>query len=168
MQVDRSTAYKYKSNFLPIEWPNFYDSTSRVRRLPQELYGFNIISVPSYILKDKSSRESHSYKATKNFEINELIPSEIRKIIICRSINTIKMSRTKQESTKVSTYPMYGPPFTLTHHLKKNQSPQRRIIRTILVVIINPVVNRTYKNYPSNNKNSKIYIFIRSVLTIKI
>ena len=111
MQVDIRTAYEYRSIFLPIDWLNFYDSTSRVRRLPHDLYGFNIISVPSYILKDKSSRESHYYEATKNFEINELIPSEIKKITVCHSINTIKNERNETRIARNKYLPYVRSPF---------------------------------------------------------
>ena len=78
------------------------------------------------------------------------------------------MSGMKQESPETSTYPTYGPLFTLTQRHKKNQGPQRGIIRTILIVTISAVLNHTYENYPSNNKNLKIYTSIRSSLTIKI
>ena len=50
---------------LPIDWLNWYDSLSRIKRNSENLCGYNIFSVPMLILPDKSLREEYFYAADK-------------------------------------------------------------------------------------------------------
>ena len=80
---------------LPVDWLIYYDSLSRVSRNPTELYSFKLFSVPYLILWDRTKMESHYYHATRDFNSDELIPSERLQITVCHSEYSTHPSTTK-------------------------------------------------------------------------
>ena len=80
---------------LPIDWLNWYDALSRIKRNPENLYGYNIFSVPTLILPDKSLREDYFYSTEKYSDSTILIPSKSKKITCCHSPTTLQKSTIK-------------------------------------------------------------------------
>ena len=92
--TDRSVLWN-NSLELPIDWLHWYDSISKIKREPENLYGYNIFSVPILILPDKSLREEYFYSTDKYSDSTDLIPSKSKKIICYHSSITLQRSTIK-------------------------------------------------------------------------
>ena len=129
-QHNRMYHYNFRQKFpgktyqqyveLPVDWLIYYDSLSRVSRDPTELYSFKLFSVPYLILRDRNKRESHYYYATRDFNSDELIPSERLQIIICHSESTTHSSTNKKLLRRIIFLPNVWHTFILNYTPTKN------------------------------------------------